>query len=113
MERILFYEKLSDETMSELDNFLNEHPNDVVSYYEWREALRLDVKVLQELADSVKEFGKRVDEILAKFKDDLDSVDGIKKECAMYKINQELKQIAVVPNVAVEEKLKILCKKHY
>lgn len=113
MGRILFYEKLSDETMAELDNFLREHPSDTVNYYEWREALKLDVKVLQELAESVKEFGERVDEILAKYKGDLDSGDDMKSYFAQTKVNQELDQIGVVPNVAVEEKLKILCKKHY
>ncbi len=113
MDRILFYEKLSDETMAELDDFLSKHSGDVVSYWDWRTALDLDVKVLQELAASVKEYGERFDKILAKYKDKLHSENEIEIECARSQINRELEQIAVVPNLEVEKKLKVLCKKHY
>lgn len=113
MDRIFFHENLSDETLAELDDFLCKHPQDTVNYCEWRTALKLHVKVLQELVDSVKEFGERVDEILEGYKNELECDDPIRQECARYQINRELGQIAVVPNIEVENKLKMLCKKHY
>lgn len=113
MNKMFFYEKLSEKTMKELDAFLANHPKDKISYYEWREALSLQLKVLKELAESTQEYGERVDKILENYKDDLNSGDDIKMEYTILKVNRELSNIGVIPNSEVEEKLRLLCRKHY
>ena len=36
MDRTLYYESISIETEKEVDDFINNHPNVTVTYWEWR-----------------------------------------------------------------------------
>lgn len=108
MDKIYFYEKICDETLKRLDEFLSEHPTEKVTYWVWREALKLLNEVSQELIESVKEYGEKFDAIFKKYKRDemLDIV-------YMNKVNAELEKLVVVPNVPIHKKLEELCKKRY
>lgn len=75
--------------------------------------MKLNTKVLQELADSTKGFGDAVDSILSQYNlEDLQKND-LNSECLRYEINAKLSELAVVLNQSIEEKLEELCKKHY
>ena len=108
MDKIYFYEKISNETLKKLDDFLLNHPDTKVSYWECRDALKLNAEVHQELPESVKEFGEKVDEILKKY-----DPDTLQDVVYLNKVNSELEKLAVVPNVEIDKKLKELCKKRY
>jgi len=108
MDKIYFYEKISDETLKRLDDFLSEHPTEKVTYWVWREALELTSEVHKELAESVKEFGEKIDKILGKY-----NPDELMDIVYMNKVNAELEKLAVVPNVPIYKKLEELCKKRY
>ena len=108
MDKIYFYEKVSDKTLKKLDDFLSSHPSTKVSYWDWREALKLNAEVHKEMAESVKEFGEKVDEILSKC-----NPDELQDVVYLNKVNSELEKLAVVPNISIEKKLTELCKKHY
>lgn len=71
------------------------------------------IKVCNELSESVKGFGEKIDEITEKYIKDLNSDDPVKMEFAIHKANMELKEIGVVSNADVREKLEKLDKKHY
>ena len=108
MDKIYFYEKVSDETLNKLDKFLSSHPSTKVSYWDWREALELNAEVHQEMAESVKEFGEKVDEILKKY-----NPNEMNDIVYLNKVNSELEKLAVVPDVSIAMKLTELCKKNY
>ena len=108
MNKIYFYEKISDETLKKLDTFLSEHPTEKVSYWAWREALELTAEVHKELAESVKEYGEKIDKIFNKY-----DVDELGEIVYMTKVNAELGKLEVVPDVPIYKKLEKLCKKRY
>lgn len=107
-----FFEKITEETLNELNAFLSEHPQEQVSYWEWREALELYSKVFYELAESVKGYGEAIDEILKQYNwEDLHKDPQGVFLCD--EINAKLAKLEVVPNQSIEDKLKELRKKHY
>ena len=108
MDKIYFYEKISEETLKKLDDFLAKNQSEKVSYWIWREALELNAEVHKELAESVEEFGEKVDKILEKYNPE-EMIDIV----YLNSVNKELEKLAVVSNVLIYKKLEELCKKHY
>lgn len=107
MNKTLYFEQISPQTEKEVDDFIVSHQSEKITYWEWRDCLTLIIKVYNELAESVKDFGAKVDKILEPYKDkeitDFDS----------YAINSKLSKIAVVKNQNVHNKISILNKYHY
>ena len=109
--RKMFKESLPQDIETELDNFLSAHPTEVLSYWEWRDMLKLKIKVYQGLHDSTKPFAEEVDVILNEYKDiDLNDT---KNHFVTHEINKKLASIGVLQDSETRRKLDELSKKHY
>ena len=107
MEGEMFFESISKETEAEVDAFIANNPNKLVSYRVWRESLSLILKVYEELHKSTEEYGKRFDEILAPYHN---------KEITYFderRINEKLSKIGVIRNDEIYNKIKKLNEYHY
>lgn len=106
--RKVFKESLPKDTDIELDNFLSTHPKEILNYWEWRDMLKLKIKVYQGLCDSTKPFAEEVDRILNDYKDiDLNDSKNFDE------IKEKLASIGVLQDSETRKKLDELSKKHY
>ena len=103
MDRTLYYEIISMETEKEVDDFINNHPNVIVTYWEWRERLLLINRVYNELAESTK----KNDEILESY-----NVNNL-SDFDIYRINTNLSKLGVVENQDIHNKIETLNKYYY
>ena len=109
--RKIFKESLPQDIENELDDFLSTHPTEVLSYWDWRDMLKLKIKVYQGLHDSIKPFAEEVDKILDDYKD-IDLNDS-KNHFVTDEINKKLDSIGVLQDSETRRKLDELSKKHY
>ncbi len=107
--RKIFKESLPQDIETELDYFLSAHPTEVLSYWEWRDMLKLKIKVYQGLHDSTKPFAEEVDAILNEYKD-IDLNDP-KNQFVTYEMNNKLASIGVLQDSETRRKLAELSKK--
>ena len=108
MNNNFYVESITQQTLLEVNDFINSHPNECVSYWDWRESLELSLKVYKELEDSTKEYGKKVDEVLEKYKD-----KDLNNDFYFFAINKELHTLGVIKNKPIHDLLKKLSKYHY
>lgn len=109
--RKFFKESLPKDVETELDDFLLAHPTDTISYWEWRDMLKIKIKVYQGLHDSTKPFADAVDEILKEYKN-VDFNDP-KNYYITNELNEKLASIGVLQDSDTRRKLDELSKKHY
>lgn len=107
MEKQYFYESITIETEQEIDSFLNNHKNFLLNYWDWRESLLLLNKAYEELRESTKDYGNKIDEILKPY------IGKQLNDFEMYEINQKLSDIAVKQDNKIHIKLDKLSKYRY
>ena len=72
---MIIKETISNSTKQELENFIHEHADKILTYHERRTAIQLRNKVMSELFDSTKGYGQEFDKIISNYKKEVAQLD--------------------------------------
>lgn len=107
-----FKQQISKETEQEIFEFLKSHPNEYVSYQNWREALALTNKAFLELRNSMYKFTEEFNTLFKKYTPDEIKAEEINK---IAEFNYELQRLynQCVFNPYIEKLIMQLLNKKY